>query len=61
MASDKVERTSRPGTSDGERRDAAPSAKGRATPPEPALDLDLSVDELPPTRNLKEGFTGQER
>jgi hypothetical protein len=35
-----------------------------ATPParaEPEADLDLALDEIAPTRRLKEGFTGQER
>jgi hypothetical protein len=64
MPQSKDERTSAgPRASDARSSAAAPpSSPPRPEPRDPGEhDLDLSVDELPPTRNLKEGFTGQER
>jgi hypothetical protein len=37
---------------------AKPSTPQTAPPPS---DLDLAIDEIAPTRTMKEGFTGQER
>ena len=42
-------------------KDAKKDAGKDAGNGERAGDLDLAIDEIAPTRNLKEGFTGQER